>query len=215
MSQSIQQKKSWIIYICSCFEEKWMRNSWLKEEVWEKDMRKDLVIWPLLHKHKGVLRNQRGMLFQGETLREKKNVSTLIVFSSLFVQNVPGCHKARPEASVVHQQLSAPADWASLSICRVIASNQGLQQTNPDRYSHLGFTLGQLWCHPKGGTERGKPAVSNVCRVSARPGWQQHERLSQETSVLLSHSAAGQSIWLQCCANSINSYLPFRSYYAE
>lgn len=57
--------------------------------------------------------------------------------------------------------------------------------------------------------------LSNVCRVSARPGWQQHERLSQETSVLLSHSAAGQSIWLQCCANSINSYLPFRSYYAE
>lgn len=55
----------------------------------------------------------------------------------------------------------------------------------------------------------------NVCRVSARPGWQQHERLSQETSVLLSHSAAGQSIWLQCCSNSINSYLPFRSYYAE
>lgn len=71
---------------------------------------------------------------------------------------MPQCHQARPEASAVHQQLLAPA--ASLSICRVIASNQGLQQTNPDRYSHLRFTLGQLWCHPKGGTERGKPAVS-------------------------------------------------------
>lgn len=67
----------------------------------------------------------------------------------------------------------------------------------------------------KQGWRGGKPAVSNVCRVSARPGWQQHEHLSQETSVLLSHSTAGQSIWLQCCANSINSYLPFRSYYAE
>lgn len=133
----------------------------------------------------------------------------------MFVQTVLQCRQARPEASVVHQQLSTPADWASLSICRVIASNQGLQQTNPDRSSHLGFTLGQLWCHPKRGMERGKPAVSNVCRVSARPGWQQHERLSQETSVLLSHSAAGQSIWLQCCVNSINSYLPFMSYYAE
>lgn len=55
----------------------------------------------------------------------------------------------------------------------------------------------------------------NVCRVSARPGWQRHECLSQETSVLLSHSAVGQSIWLLCCTNSINSYLPFRSYYAE
>lgn len=65
------------------------------------------------------------------------------------------CHQARPEASAVHQQLSAPADWASLSICRVIASNQGLQQTNPDRSSHLGFTLGQLWCHPKRGGRRG------------------------------------------------------------
>lgn len=106
-------------------------------------------------------------------------------------------------------------DWDSLSICGVTASNQGLQQTNPDRSSHLRFTLGQLWCHPKGGTEWGKPVLGNVCRVSPRPGWQQHERLSQETSVLLSHSAVGQSIWLQCCANSINSYLPFRSYYAE
>lgn len=147
--------------------------------------------------------------------RESRNCFHPPYRFQLSVQNVPRCHQARPEASVVHQQLSAPADWASLSICRVIASNQGPQQTNSDRYSHLGFTLGQLWCHPKGGTERGKPAVSNVCRVSARPGWQQHERLSQETSVLLSHSAAGQSIWLQCCANSINSYLPFRSYYAE
>lgn len=67
----------------------------------------------------------------------------------------------------------------------------------------------------RGDGERGKPAVGNVCRVSARPGWQRHERLSRETSVLLSHSAAGQSIWLQCCVNSINSYLPFRTYYAE
>lgn len=74
-------------------------------------------------------------------------------------------YQARPEANVIHHQLGAP-----LSNCRVIASNQGLQQTNPDRSSHLGFTLGQLWCHPKGAMERGKPAVSNVCRVSARPG---------------------------------------------
>lgn len=55
----------------------------------------------------------------------------------------------------------------------------------------------------------------NICRVSARPGWQRHELLSQETSVQLSHSTAGQSIWLQCFMNSINSYLPFGSYYAE
>lgn len=48
-----------------------------------------------------------------------------------------------------------------------------------------------------GGVKGGGGAGSsqyNVCRVSAHPGWQQHERLSQETSVLLSHSTAGQSI---------------------
>lgn len=96
-----------------------------------------------------------GCSFRGDA-KKVKTLFNPISFSSLFVQNVLRCHPARPEASVVHQQLSAHADRASLSICRVIASNQGLQQTNPDRYSHLGFTLGQLWCHPNGGTERGK-----------------------------------------------------------
>lgn len=40
-------------------------------------------------------------------------------------------------------------DSDSHSICRVTASNQGQEQTNPDRSSHLRFTLGQLWCNPK------------------------------------------------------------------
>lgn len=158
----------------------------------------------------------QGCCSRGEDTKTAKQFSPLIGFSSLLVQNVSPCHQAIREASAVHQQLLAPA--ASPSICKVIASNQGLQQTNPDRYSHLRFTLGQLWCHPKGGWGGGEGEASsrcNVCRVSARPGWQRHERLSQETSVLLSHSAAGQSIWLQCCTDSINSYLPFRSYYAE
>ena len=55
----------------------------------------------------------------------------------------------------------------------------------------------------------------NVCRVSAHPGWQQHEHLSQETSLLLSHSNAGQSIWGSAVwALLIVIYL-WRSYYSE
>lgn len=103
----------------------------------------------------------QGCCSRGRERKTAKQFSPLISFSSLLLQNVSPCHRAIPEASAVHQQLLAPA--AGPSICKVIASNQGPQQTNPDRYSHLRFTLGQLWCHPKGvcvgGRRRGKPAV--------------------------------------------------------
>lgn len=115
----------------------------------------------------------------------------------ISVQNLPGSNQLGPEASADHQLILAPA--VGFSVRGAKASNRGLQQTNPDSSSHLRFTLGQLWCHPtRRRVERWRGAGSsqyNVCRVSAHPGWQQHEHLSQKTSVLLSHSTAGQSIW--------------------
>lgn len=100
--------------------------------------------------------SERDVVLEGDTKKVKLFLPLLLISSSLFVQNVPRSYQSGPGARSVHQRLSSPADWASLSICRVIASNQGLQQTNPDRSSHLGFTLGQLWCHAKAGMERGK-----------------------------------------------------------
>lgn len=118
-----------------------MRNMWL-EQGYERAMQPDSVT----QKQGCVI--MEDVVLEGDTWRVKTGF-TPYRFQFSVCLNVPRCHQARPEASAVHQQLLAPA--ASLSICRVIASNQGPQQTNPDRYSHLRFTLGQLWCHPKGG----------------------------------------------------------------
>lgn len=115
---------------------------------------RELPLAFVMPKHGCVEESHKDVVLGGKDTKTAKQFSRLITFSSLLVQNVAPCHRAIPEASAVHQQLLAPA--ASPSICKVIASNQGPQQTNPDRYSHLRFTLGQLWCHPKGGCGGGE-----------------------------------------------------------
>lgn len=87
----------------------------------------------------------------------------------LSVQKVPGSHQAGPEASADHQLMLAPA--VGFSVRGAKASNRGLQQTNPDRSSHLRFTSGQLWCHPTGGRlERCGGGQAVVSIMYAHPG---------------------------------------------
>lgn len=146
-----------------------------------------------------VEKSQEDVVWEGDPNTGKLFPAPNPYRCQLSVQRVPASNRAGPEASADHQLILALA--VGFSVRRAKASNRGLQQTNPDRSPHLRFTLGQLWCHPNrgvGGVWRAEGGAGssqyNVCRVSAHPGWQQHERLSQETSVLLSHSTAGQSI---------------------
>lgn len=142
-----------------------MKNSWLCVEGYERERELcwfGLASEPLTHR-----------LFSGHRAKEK-NESVLYSCSCHTIICVKGCldHHARPEArgvastscSLLWARLSRTRSRFSLSICKIIASNQGLQQTNPDSSSHLEFTLGQLWRAPEwrgnGGGRRGEEASS-------------------------------------------------------
>lgn len=211
-----KQEKSWIIYLCSCVWEKWMRNMW-QAVGWERDTT-------------GLFNTNTRACWEitGEcSFRDTNTVES--VFPLLSVSALrsecawepPGRARgecwppadlgsrsqfACPWSKSIKSQPTVSKPWQIFSFSihfwtAVVPSNGG----RVERW--LGVCV-CAWVREWGGWVDEAHSQYNVCRVSAHPGWQQHECLSQETSVLLSHSTAGQSIWRQRCMNSINSYLP-------
>lgn len=189
-----------------------MRNIWLKGE---KKYKKDLVIWAVLDKHDGMLRNRRRRVLYAELQNRISPLfyqNQLRLFGMCFRATRSSLGRELSCSSQYHRlRQKQPLHLQSSSIKSRPAANRPWQILS----FWIPFGTAVVLSKKENEMGRGGGRRSVICRVPARPGWQQHKCLSQETSVLLSHSAVGQSIWLQCCANSINSYLPFRSYYTE
>lgn len=137
-----KREKSWIIYICSCAWEKWMRNMW-QAVGWGRDTSvlfntNTRVCWEITG----------GCSFRGRHKHSGKCYppSYRCQFSPVRMclgANGPGL---RPVLTTSWSWLPQPASLSAEQKHQIAA----LQQTNPDRSSHLRFTLGQLWCHPTG-----------------------------------------------------------------